>query len=756
MKLKLETVSLSNIKKIIFGIAVLIIAISLIIIAENQKAVNQEIGKYLKEISVQIKEKVDNRINSNFTILNTVTEYVTEKKLTTEEVNDYMQYLKHSYPFEWIGYSDGAGNIVTSNGEKENIFNYSIIQRVLRGNEEISGEIIDIFGGKGILYGVPCNNDGAILGFVSQKTMASLLPVDSFDGEGIVHMINKNGEFIIKSSNKNSTIKGKNYFEELLKENLQTDKINKIIKDIQTGKDGNGRFEYNYTVYSVNYMLLKKTDWYILTLVPTSIYNTQMSNYTRYNLGIILAAIIIFIILVYFIKAIEVRNREITKIAYEDSVTKGFTSARFEIDVKEKLKKKEFEPFAFVSLDIRKFKLINESFGEDRGNFILKHVHDCIKKCLQKGESVSRISSDTFNILFDSTDKEEVKNKIRRISILINEINNEVERPYYLSIDCGVYMVDKKDLNIIVIRDRANHARKNSKNSKNGSNIDFFCNCIFYNNVETENSLREKNIEDNMEHALKNNEFVVYLQPKIELKTNKVAGAEALVRWQDPNKGLIPPNEFIPIFERNGFITKLDIYVFEEVCRTIKEWLDEGTNPIPISVNLSRVHLENPNFLKKYKEIQQKHGIPADLLEIELTETLVFENFENLKKVINEIHQMGFWCSVDDFGSGYSSLNLLKEIQVDTLKLDRIFFSKENDERGSSVIETIVGLAKKLNMETVSEGIETVSQVEFLKEINCDIVQGYVYSRPLSKKDFEASFLKNESVQVKKYIAKSQ
>ena len=356
-------------------------------------------------------------------------------------------------------------------------------------------------------------------------------------------------------------------------------------------------------------------------------------------------------------------------------------------------------------------------------------------------------------MVFNSTDKEEIRCKIKQISALINKINSEIENPYYLSVDCGAYIVNNKNLNVIVIRDRANHARKNSKNE---ANTELFYNCIFYNNIEIENSLKEKNIEDNMEHALENNEFVVYFQPKVELKTNKIAGAEALVRWQDPKKGLIPPDEFIPIFEKNGFITKLDIYVFEEVCKTIRKWLNEGINPIPVSVNLSRMHLQNPNFLKKYKEIQEKYEVPADLLEIELTETLVFENFEQLKKVIDDIHQMGFSCSIDDFGSGYSSLNLLKEIPVDILKLDRIFFSKKNDKRGNSVIESIISLAKKLNMTTISEGVETISQVEFLRKADCDLVQGYVYSKPLAKDDFEITFLKNENIQVKKYKEKNK
>ena len=752
--------SFINSKKIILGMGILIVVISTIAISYNKRVIDKEIGKYLYELSLQSKGKVDIRVASNFTILEKITEYIKDKNLSIEEVDNYVQYLGHSYPFDWIGYSDEEGNIRNSKGEYKNLLEYSVIQNALKGKNEINDTLVNIFGEEGILYTVPCNfknkRKGSIIGFAPKSALKRLLPTTSFNGEGFMHIINKNGDFILKSDNKNSTLEGNNFFKGLLNDFSQNDKIEKIKADIQNEKNGCSNFELNSIKYSLNYMVAENRKWYILTLVPTSAYTSQLVSYTRYNFGIIIISIIIFIILFYFIKAIEAKNEEISRIAYEDPVTKGFTSARFEIDIRKRLEKKEFQPFTFVSLDIRKFKLINESFGEIRGNFVLKHVHDCIKNIMEENESISRISSDTFNILLNSTDEEEIKYKMKQISILINEINNKIENPYYLSIDCGAYIVSNNDFNVIVIRDRANHARKSSKSSKSTSSSDLLYNCTFYNSVEIENSLKEKNMEDNMESALENNQFAVYLQPKVELKTNKIAGAEALVRWIDPKQGLIPPNDFIPLFEKNGFIVKLDIYVFEETCKIIRKWLDEGTNPIPISVNLSRVHLQNPNFLKKYKDLQEKYKIPADLLEIELTETLVFENFEQLKKIIDEIHQLGFKCSIDDFGSGYSSLNLLKEISVDILKLDRIFFNKENDKRGKSVIESIVTLAKKLNMITISEGIETISQVEFLKKINCDLVQGYVYSKPIDKELFERNFLKNKDVEIKEYKNKKE
>ena len=743
-----------SIKKVAFYMVALAVIISSIAVTYNQKTINKEMEKYLYELSIQSKGKIDTRIDSNFTILYSIKKYIIDNNMNDAEIKEYVKYLKHCYPFNWIGYVDINGDAEISNGKTDNFLEYPVIQKALAGKGGISNNIKNIFGEDGVLYTVPCDTNvkGVIIGFTPSYTLRRLLFSESFSGEGFSHIINNQGEFILKAENKNSKVKGINFFDNLKTMEKNTRSLNELEKDILEDKVGNIKFELESVKFTLNYMPLKNGNWYVLSIVPSEVYSSQLLNYTRYNMAIIFISMLIFLgMIVFILKTTARKNEEISKIAYEDPITKGFTAARFEIDVRKRLVKKVFKPFTFISLDIRKFKLINESFGEEKGNYVLKYVHDCIKKSIGEGESVSRVSSDTFNILLNSTNESEIRCKVKNLSTLINEFNTDSETPYYLSIDCGIYIVNNQNQNIIIIRDRANHARKNSKNS---SNTELFYNCIFYNNIEIENSLKEKSIEDNMERALENSEFVVYLQPKVELKTNKVAGAEALVRWIDPKKGIIPPLEFIPIFEKNGFIAKLDIYVFEEVCKIIKSWMDEGTNPVPISVNLSRIHLQNPHFLKKYKEIQLRYNVPPDLLEIELTETMVFENFEHLKKVISEIHQMGFHCSIDDFGSGYSSLNLLKEIPVDILKLDRIFFSKENDERGNNVIESIISLAKKLNMTTISEGIETISQLDFLKKVKCDLVQGYVFSKPLSKEAFERGFLKNKDIKVKEYKSK--
>ena len=284
--------------------------------------------------------------------------------------------------------------------------------------------------------------------------------------------------------------------------------------------------------------------------------------------------------------------------------------------------------------------------------------------------------------------------------------------------------------------DRANVALKNVKDT-NDSRLFAF---QFYSDLDRLKLMREKDMENRMQDALNAGEFVVYLQPKLSLKDDTISGAEALVRWQDPERGLIPPDEFIPFFEKNRFIVEVDLYVFDQVCSLLRRWLDEGITPVPISVNMSRAHLAKTDFLDAYEAIRKAYGVPPELLEIELTETLVFTNPEALFQVIDQIHRRGYRCSMDDFGSGYSSLNLLKDLRMDTLKLDRAFFTSQNADnpRERDVVTSVIDLAEKLSMSTVAEGVETPAQTAFLKEARCDMVQGYVFSRPVPIPDFEA------------------
>ena len=297
----------------------------------------------------------------------------------------------------------------------------------------------------------------------------------------------------------------------------------------------------------------------------------------------------------------------------------------------------------------------------------------------------------------------------------------------------GVCPVEPGERDISLLNDWASLAREKVKGLHDRS-------VGFYDHQLRERMLEEKELESDMEGALASGQFQLWLQPKYSIFRNRAVGAEALVRWDHPRLGLLPPGRFIPLFEKNQFISKLDFYMLERTCALLRQWLDEGLAPVRVSVNMARVHLSDPDFPEQAARVKERYRIPGRLVELELTESSVleFDDSTRLVALIDRLHALGFLVSMDDFGSGYSSLNLLRELPVDVLKLDRGFFGGDGDERTRTVIRDAVGMAADLDITVVAEGIEREDQVAFLAEIGCDTVQGFYFARPMPVSDFEA------------------
>lgn len=247
--------------------------------------------------------------------------------------------------------------------------------------------------------------------------------------------------------------------------------------------------------------------------------------------------------------------------------------------------------------------------------------------------------------------------------------------------------------------------------------------------------------EEDFRKAIENKEFKIYIQPKFDAKTEQIVGGEALIR-RIKNNEVIMPNSFIPDYEKTGLITKLDMFVFESICKKIKEWKEEGNKLVPIAINESRRHLYNKNHVSELAQVINKYNVNPSLIELELTETVVVENIESAKEAERKVHELGFVVSMDDFGVGYSSFSMLRRIEIDVLKIDKSFSDEVlNDERGKIILETIIQMAKRLKIKTVAEGIETKQQVEYLKNIGCDMIQGYYFEKPLPMKEFEEKYV---------------
>lgn len=445
-------------------------------------------------------------------------------------------------------------------------------------------------------------------------------------------------------------------------------------------------------------------------------------------------------------RLVEEANEKLRMVAYVDPVTGGRNRTSFERDIAETIGANPASTYAFVSIDLQKFKVVNDLFGTCYGDLMLKFLYENFEAHLASDECAARMSADLFSLLLKASDEASIENRLEAMVQDANEriaqtlADNEMARPYLVTMTAGIYVVDDPSLPIVQIQDRANMARKKTVAlTEGGAASGRVCACRFYRNDDNVRLAAEKDTENRMAGALEAGEFVVYLQPKVDLRSRTVAGAEALVRWIDPDRGIVPPNDFIPLFEKNGFVVELDLYVFEQVCALLSGWMHAGVTPVPVSVNFSRVHLSDPLFLERFEAIRKAYGVPASLIELELTETLVFENPQLLASVIDRLHEAGYSCSMDDFGSGYSSLNVLKDLSVDVLKLDRVFFDAFDSagSRCSDVVDVVIDLARRLDMKTVAEGVETEEQAAFLAEAGCDMVQGYLFSRPVPVSDFE-------------------
>ncbi len=426
---------------------------------------------------------------------------------------------------------------------------------------------------------------------------------------------------------------------------------------------------------------------------------------------------------------------QIADMSYTDKVTGAINRTKFDIDATKLLVNSD-KKFAFVLFDVEKFKAFNEYYGHDEGDKLLRHIAKVLSEKLDKDEPFTRCFSDQFFALLEFKSYEEIKERLEKI---FEEISSYCDngKCYNIAMSAGVFVLEEGVSSINAISDRARLAQTPVKGCKTSS-------ISFYNDNIRSKMLKEQEIESKMENAIENEQYLLYLQPKYSLEDEKIVGAEALVRWQLSDGKFIYPNEFIPLFEKNGFITQLDMYMFKKACSTLKEWQHKGFKLMPISINFSRNHLSNENFTKELKNIAEEYGVPTKYLEIEITETTMLDNELRLIEVLSELHSFGFTLSMDDFGTGYSSLGLLKNIPVDVLKLDRTFFTEYTDlVRARAVISSVINMAKTLSIDTVAEGVETKEHIDFLKELNCDIVQGYYYAKPMDVKAFNELYEKD-------------
>lgn len=426
--------------------------------------------------------------------------------------------------------------------------------------------------------------------------------------------------------------------------------------------------------------------------------------------------------------------------AERDAITGLYTKYKFYRAVRSLLSEETEETFAFARFDIDRFKMINNFYGIKEGDRVLQSVASELRKISTVFDKFvyGRLENDVFAV-YMPFQEENVELLVNALQINLRKVNKD----YNIKISCGVYVISDDSLDVSEMYDRAFLAAKSCKGK-------FVQSIAYYNDSMIEDMRQEQFIINEVNRAIDEEQFEVYLQPKINLVTDRSYGAEALVRWNHPEKGMISPGEFIPVYERNGIIGRLDQYMWRHVFKLLRRWLDEGKKPNPISVNVSRVNIYNPQLVQIFKKLITEYQIPAELLNLELTESAFMEDQDLIMKTMSSLHQLGFKIMMDDFGSGYSSLNVLKDMEVDYLKVDMKFLQdQEFNGKGEKVLTSVIRMAKWLHVPSIVEGVETLEQVDFLKCIGCEYAQGFYYAKPMPIADYEKFVAREEAMGAK-------
>lgn len=428
----------------------------------------------------------------------------------------------------------------------------------------------------------------------------------------------------------------------------------------------------------------------------------------------------------------EMRRAENTiEILKRDPVTNLLTEKIFYERAQVMLEENLGQAFDIIAVDIERFKIINDAFGTAAGNQLLSDLSVCLLDIRVDEKSLfARIRADLFAVLVP---REE--GVYGRLEHSLNCFLKNYPLPMRLTVKIGVYQIEERDIPVERMCDRAFIAAGSIKGM-------YAEKIVFYNNAMREKMLFEQKILDTMVEALEQGQFQIHLQPKVRVNTEEVVGAEALVRWEHLELGLLSPADFLPVFERNGFIYSLDLYVWHKVCSAMQRWRQMGGADIPVAVNVSRMDIYHGDLPSLFTELVKDYGLEPKNLHLEITESAYISDSRQLLLVVEQLRKTGFVVEMDDFGSGYSSLNMLSELPVDVLKLDLKFLRTGTDAgRRHRIMQAVIDLAHTLHLLVIAEGVETKEESLLLEEMGCQYAQGYYYGRPVPENEFEKRFL---------------
>ncbi|MCH1984112.1 EAL domain-containing protein [Ruminococcus sp. OA3] len=719
------------------------IACSLVFLIQMIHKNEQENINYIYSSAQQNKISIDKQIEGDFQTLEGIS--LGMKYLGVTDSQQIMQMLRginDKNAFIRMGYAnlEGTVTLVDIGGQCHEIdlSDEVFFQKALEGKETISDTFQDPFNKDAYVnyYAVPVKNEagkvrGVLCAVHATEVFRNIIDAPVYNGYGYSDIIKSDGSYILRS--RQSMITGSDSVSEKRipdEIRIKLEKLNKLnTEDAFQFTDSEG------TAHNAVIIPISEANWYLLSIVPVKVLRNKYINTAG---GIMLMIVVACGLFVFFLvrqrRMMTQNHAELMRLAYKDTLADILNFAGFKMKTSPLLKEDRKTHYILWYCDLKKFKFLNDYLGYEEGDRILVQMAAFFVTQDRHNTISCRVAADNFAGIRPFQGKEELHQWFLQLLDWTRKSENETGSQSLVELCMGIYHLEEKDrgLSVDVLMNYANMAHKTAKQMP-GSNY------VFYTDDIRAQALEETALEARASTAFKNEEFVVYMQPKIGIQNgDRIAGAEALVRWVSAERGTIPPGRFIPLFEKSERIVELDRYVFRKVCRWIQEYVRAGNEPINIAVNVSRSGILQKDFVDYYAEVKAEYNVPDGVLELEFTESILLNDNELFLDIVCKLQERGFICSLDDFGSGYSSLNLLKDLPFNVLKLDILFFQKsKNRERERIVISNFIHMAQELQIKTIAEGVELPDTVSFLREAGCDVIQGFVFARPMPLGDFE-------------------
>lgn len=737
-------------KKNVFFITILLLLISLAFIVTVSVVFNniktnleREIISSLSEEAEENAALIEKEIDAKFGVLQSFANELSSTGDEIEEIRDMKSFVE-VYNFRRMGFVDLNGIAKTTDGFEKDLSFREFYQVGLKGESFITESLPETIGDYtedmiNILSVPVYDNKGEIKGvlfatYLTEK-FHEVIFSDSFQGEGYTYIVAGDGD-VISSYGDGMQKEYDNIFiytgdaaqyDDAIQEKVENDMREKISRVGIGVNEDNDKYFYCYKPLEIE---SADMNWYIFSIEPKSVLDERMHPIMRdiQFLTVILICILVMANIVFLFYNVR-RRQELFRLAYKDSITGGDNFSNF----KEKAKKYENTEGYVIALDISEFKLVNNVCGNASGDEVLKVIWDVILANCNDNEQAARVNADRFVIFWIESSKKTVTYRIEKLINEIEGISEQLSVPRLYPV-IGIRAVEKLD----DADKRYGEALRAKALVKNRRDRHY----AFYDEIDYDTIVENKKLENGFEKALADKKFEVWYQPKFNSHTGKIVGSEALIRWRADDGSLISPGRFIPLFEKNGNIIRLDEYVFREVCRQQKEWQKEGIQILPVSVNISRFSLYYSNVVEKYERIINYYDVDHKYVQIEITESAIIENTV-IVELIQKFHDAGFDILLDDFGSGYSSLASLNQMPFDTIKLDKSLVDYVGNENGEKLLKFIVQLVQSLGMKITAEGVEYKEQLDFLENLNCDDIQGFYFSKPLMLADFSAKLTEN-------------